>query len=342
MRHSVTTFLGLLLTTLTATADSADFSRLFEQVNASVVVIRTEQQNPILTRSGVSKTKARGLGSGVIINSEGLILTAAHVVDTADTIEVILLDERVRNAEVVASLGAADLALIQLLDPPEDLPFVPLGDSDQIKIGAEVFVIGAPYGLGHSLTVGYLSGRRIMENTPFGDLEFLQTDAAINMGNSGGPMFNRQGEVIGIVSHIRSQSGGSEGLGFAASSNMAQELLLEDPPVWLGANFVMLNEDMAAALNAGQKSGMLVQKVASGSMAEKLGLKPGYIPARIGGVEIMLGGDIITDINDNKIEASHSGLRRLMAEFRRVRPGDTLRIKVIRRGDQLELSAITD
>lgn len=342
MRIIIATFSGLLLTALTTTAHSADFSRLFEQVNPSVVVIRTEQQNPTLTRDGVSKTTARGLGSGVIINSEGLILTAAHVVDTADTIDVILLDERERKAKVVASLGAADLALIQLLDPPEDLPFVPLGDSDQIKIGAEVFVIGAPYGLGHSLTVGYLSGRRIMKNTPFGDLEFLQTDAAINMGNSGGPMFNRQGEVIGIVSHIRSQSGGSEGLGFAASSNMAQELLLEDPPVWLGANFVMLNEDMAAALNAGQKSGMLVQKVASGSMAEKLGLKPGYIPARIGGVEIMLGGDIITDINDNKIEASHSGLRRLMAEFRRVRPGDTLRIKVIRRGDQLELSAITD
>ena len=342
MKHPIAILPGLMFVALAATAYSADFSDLFEDVNPSVVVIRTEQQNPTLTRKGVRKTTARGLGSGVIISAGGLILTAAHVVDTADTIEVILLDERERKAEVVASLGAADLALIQLLDPPDDLPFIPLGDSDTVKTGAQVFVIGAPYGLEHSLTVGYLSGRRVMENTPFGDLEFLQTDAAINMGNSGGPMFNRQGEVIGIVSHIKSQSGGNEGLGFAASSNMAQELLLDDPPVWLGADFVMLNEDMAAALNAGQKSGMLVQKVARGSMADKLGLKPGYIPAKIGGVEIMLGGDIITNINDNKIEASHSGLRRLMAEFRRVQPGDTLRIKVIRRGDQLELSAITD
>jgi serine protease Do len=342
MKYPITTLLGLMLSTLTSIAHGADFSQLFEEVNPSVVVTRTEQQSPALVRGGVRKTKARGLGSGVIINSEGLILTAAHVVDTADTIAVILLDERERKAEVVASLGAADLALIQLLDPPDDLPFMPLGDSDQVKTGAGVFVIGTPYGLEHSLTVGYLSGRRIMENTPFGDLEFLQTDAAINMGNSGGPMFNLQGEVIGIVSHIKSQSGGNEGLGFAASSNMAQTLLLDEPPVWLGANFVMLNQDMAAALNAGQKSGMLVQKIARGSMADKLGLKPGYIPARIGGVEIMLGGDIITNINDNKIEASHSGLQRLMAEFRRVRPGDTLRIKVIRRGAQLELSAITD
>jgi serine protease Do len=342
MKQITAHLLGLLLLALSIPGHSADFSKLFESVNSAVVVIKTEEQGPKLPGKGRRKTTAKGLGSGVFISADGLILTAAHVVDTADNIEVVLLDERVRRAEVVASLSAADIAIIQLLDPPEDLPFIELGDSDKVKTGAQVFVIGSPYGLEHSLTVGYLSGRRFMKDTPFGDMEFLQTDAAINMGNSGGPMFNLKGQIIGIVSHIKSQSGGNEGLGFAASINMARELLLESPPVWLGANFIMLNEDMAAALNAGQKSGLLVQKVARGSMADKLGLKPGYIPARIGGVQIMLGGDIITNINDNEVSDSHSGVRRLMSEFRRVQPGDPLVIQAIRRGDQIELSATTE
>ena len=321
---------------------SQDLSRVFEKVDPAVVVIMTEEQSPTLTAEGIKKTRDRGLGSGVIIDEDGLVLTAAHVVDTADRIKVMLLDGRERSAEVITSSGVTDLALIRIIDPPADLPTAPLGDSDKVKIGEQVFVIGSPYGLRHSLTVGYLSGRRLKEDTPFGDIEFLQTDAAINQGNSGGPLLNLRGEVIGIVSHISSQSGGSEGLGFAASSNVARSSLLERPPVWLGASYLLLNEDMAAALNVGEPSGMLVQKVASGSISDKLGLKSGYIPARVGDLEVMLGGDIITGINGTPVVSTEAGLSQLYRTYRRVQPGDRVTVSIIRRGEPVELSGIVD
>jgi serine protease Do len=211
-----------------------------------------------------------------------------------------------------------------------------------VKIGEQVFVIGSPYGLSHTLTVGYLSGRRIMKGTPFGDIEFLQTDAAINQGNSGGPLLNLRGEVVGIVSHISSQSGGSEGLGFAASSNVARKSLLERPPVWLGASYVLLTDDMAAALNVGETSGMLIQKVAEGSISAKLGLKGGYIPATIGETEVLLGGDIITGINDTPVVSTEAGLSQLYRTYLRVQAGDRVTVSIIRRGEPVELSGIVD
>jgi serine protease Do len=342
MKQLITTLLSVFLLGTGCATQSQDFSKVYSKADPAVVVIMTTEKTPTLTDRGIKQAKGKGLGSGVIIDPDGLILTAAHVVDTADAIEVELHDERRRKAQVIASVGAGDLALIRLLDPPDELPHLPMGNSDDVSIGEQVIVIGAPYGLQSTLTVGYLSGRRLMPDTPFGDIEFLQTDAAINQGNSGGPMLNRRGEVIGIVSHISSQSGGNEGLGFAASSNMAQEMLLEQPPVWLGADIVMLSEDMAAALNAGQKSGMLVQKVATGSMADRLGIKPGYIPAEVGGVEVMLGGDIITSVNGIEVQGSKSGLTRLFRDYRRVQPGDKLTIEILRRGAPVELSATVE
>jgi len=343
MKQCLAAVLSLLLLGGGGTALGQDFSQVFKQTDPAVVVIMTQEKTPVMTREGgVRYTKARGIGTGIIINAEGLVLTAAHVVGSADSIEVMLKDERKRSARVLVSIGTADLALIQIEDAPQDLPFIPLGDSSKIDIGAQVFVIGTPYGLEHTLTVGYLSGRRIMENTPFGDIEFLQTDAAINMGNSGGPMFSAQGELIGIVSHIKSQSGGSEGLGFAASSNMAKALLVDNPPVWLGADFVLLNDELAAAFNAGQKNGMLVQKVTTGSIADRLGINGGLIPAKIGGADILLGGDIILAINGTQVLGTELGMKQLIRDFRRVQSGDKLVIRVMRRGAEVELSATVD
>jgi serine protease Do len=342
MRSAAISVVSVLLLCAGATLQAQDFSKQFRQADPSVVVIMTQEKTPVLTREGVRHTRAKGIGTGVIISADGLILTAAHVVDTADKIKVMLKDERKRSAHVIASVGTADLALIQMEDAPADLTFVPLGDSSKIDIGEQVFVIGTPYGLDHTLTVGYLSGRRIMQNTPYGDIEFLQTDAAINQGNSGGPLFSRKGKLIGIVSHIKSQSGGNEGLGFAASSNMARALLVEDPPVWLGADFLLLNEELAGAFNAGQKHGMLVQKVSPDSIADRLGINPGLIPAKIGGTEVLLGGDIITAINGNEVHGTQQGMQQLIRDFRRVQPGDRLVIRVIRRGEEVELSAVVE
>ena len=319
-----------------------DLSRQFKKANPAVVVIKVKVQEQRLTRKGIQEARAQSIGTGVIINDSGLILTAAHVVGSAHEIEVVLQDERTRPAKVITSLSVADIALIQIEDAPEDLETVKMGDSDAIETGEQVFVIGTPYGLDHTLTVGHLSGRRIMENTPYGDVEFLQTDAAINQGNSGGPLFNLDGELIGIVSHIATQSGGNEGLGFAASINMARRILIEDPPVWLGPDFILLTDEMADALNAGQEAGMLVQKVAPDSMADKLGIKGGFIPAQIGGAKVLLGGDIITSISGTRVEGTEKGMQQLIRDYNRVSVGDTLSISIVRRGQEIELSAIAE
>ena len=342
LKHIAMGLAALLLLGNGCATQGQDLSRAFEKADPAVVVITTKAQRETLTRRGIQTTEEGGLGSGVIIDPEGLVMTAAHVVDTADDIVVMLRDGRERPAEVIASSGVSDIALIRILDAPADLPSAPLGDSNNVKVGEQVFVIGSPYGLTHSLTVGYLSGRRLSKGTPFGDIEFLQTDAAINKGNSGGPLLNMRGEVIGIVSHISSQSGGSEGLGFAASSNMARRLLLDEPAVWLGASYMLLNDDLAAALNAGQPAGMLIQTVTAGSISDKLGLKPGYIPAEIGGMEVMLGGDIITGINGTKVVGTDSGLSQLYRTYRRVKPGDRVTVSIIRRGQPLELNALVE
>ncbi|MEP5763758.1 MAG: trypsin-like peptidase domain-containing protein [Halieaceae bacterium] len=342
MKQALRTLLSILMLGSGNAALSEDASRVFEKVDPSVVVIMTMEDSPVRQPGGKQAAAGKGLGSGVIIDPEGLVMTAAHVVDTADAIEVMLRDGRKRRARVITSSSTTDLALIQLIDPPEDLPHTPLGDSDKTRTGEQVFVIGTPYGLEHTLTVGYLSGRRIKEDTPFGDIEFLQTDAAINKGNSGGPLLNRKGEVIGIVSHISSQSGGNEGLGFASSSNIARRTLLEAPPVWLGANFIVLRKEMAAALNVGQESGMLIQSVASGSISEKLGIQAGYIPANIGGADLLLGGDIITGINGTPVIGTENGLRQLFRTYRRVQLGDQVTVSIIRRGQTVELSSVVE
>jgi S1-C subfamily serine protease len=148
-----------------------------------------------------------------------------------------------------------------------------------VQIGEQVFVVGAPLGITHTLTVGHLSARHKPNATFSGMLtaEFFQTDAAINRGNSGGPMFDLKGEVIGIVSSILSQSGGSDGLGFAATSNIARRLLLDEPSVWSGLDGYLLIGEAARAFNlpVGFEAGLLVQRVALGSPADQLGVRGG-------------------------------------------------------------------
>ena len=220
-------------------------AEVFKRVNPAVVEIHTKETDlpPVPMGQPVS---VGGLGSGVLISPDGKILTAAHVVQTADAIEVEFLTGETLRATVLSSEPSADVALLQLEKAPRG-PFVAkIGDSDAIEIGAPVFVVGAPLGASHTLTVGYISARRKPNDTLNGmsRAEFFQTDAAINQGNSGGPLFNMQGEVIGIVSHILSHSGGSEGLGFAVTSKVARQLL-ERKSFWSGLGGYMLSGTMA-------------------------------------------------------------------------------------------------
>ena len=194
---------------------------VFQKVAPAVVVIRGRGRD--VTASG--QTRFTGTGSGVLVSSDGKVMTAAHVVHAMDDITVEFASGESVGARVIASEPAADLSLIKLERVPAGAMVARMADSDAVRIGDQVVVIGAPYGLSHSMTVGWISARWL-PNTVYKTMplaEFFQTDAVINQGNSGGPMFNIAGAVIGIVSHNISRSGGSEGLGFVVTIEHRQE-----------------------------------------------------------------------------------------------------------------------
>src|SRR6185295_3364516 len=158
-----------------------------------------------------------------------------------------------------------------------------------------------------TLTAGHVSGRRILKRSEnFDPVEFLQTDAAINSGNSGSPIFNLKGEVMGIVSNIMTQSGGSEGLAFAATSNTARRLLLDQKPIWTGIEGVLIGGKLASALNLTQPVAILVQRVAEGSLAWRSGIRGGMLRAVVEGEEVILGGDLILSVNGISVESEES------------------------------------
>ena len=268
----------------------------FRAASPSVVIVRTIERSPS-PKTGDGFVSASGIGSGVLISPDGKVLTAAHVVQTADRVSVELADGTSVPARVVASTLRADVALLQLQGVPKGAVAARLADSDSVQVGDEVFIIGAPYGLGHSLSAGHVSGRQDMQRTVRGvPVEFLQTDAAVNVGNSGGPMFNAKGGVVGIVSHILSQSGGFEGIGFAVSSKVVKELLLSQQPFWSGVDGYLLTDDLARAFNIPQPAGLLIQHVAEGSPATALGLRASTLPVMIGDELLLVGGDIVLSV----------------------------------------------
>jgi serine protease Do len=342
MPNKIKCFLFILIVQLAgcASATSTNYSNVFKQVNPAVVVIKTKQSYQLAGNNGPKSIDSGGLGSGIIISKDGLIMTAAHVVDLADEVIVELNDGQSLAAKVVSSSTLADVALIKLIEAPAQLPFIEPGNSDAVDIGDPVFVIGSPYGLEHTLTVGYLSGRRITSGEDaIMDLEFLQTDAAVNQGNSGGPLFTASGQLIGIVSHIATQSGGNEGLGFAASINMTKAILMEQSPPWFGAQMLPLKDKLADAFNIPYHEGLLVQRVAKGSIAEKLGLKAGMIPVSLSGNEILLGGDVIVEVGGDTVFVNRAGRDRIFNYLKSLKSGDDLTITVMRNGEKLTLSA---
>ncbi|MES9945029.1 MAG: trypsin-like peptidase domain-containing protein [Candidatus Thiodiazotropha sp.] len=313
---------------------ATDLSKLYERVDPSVVVLHTYTSSPVSTE------EKQGLGSGVVISEDGKILTAAHVVHSADSVHVEFGNGNKYLGKVIGSVPSADLAVLQLSQMPENIPVAKLGDSDSVKIGHEVFVIGSPYGLHHTLTSGHISARHTGD--ALGKLllkgDFFQTDAAINPGNSGGPLFNLQGEVVGIVSHIETRSGGNEGLGFAVSSNTARELLLERENYWTGITGVAITPELARAINYPFNNGILIQAIANDSFAERIGLREGLIPAKIGKRELLLGGDIIVSVAGITIKGDRS-LQEIRGKVESLNPGDSIDFQIYRNGVQASLSS---
>jgi len=242
-------------------------------------------------------------------------------------------------ARVLASIPAFDIAVVQLATMPEKATIAKFGNSDWVESGDQVFVVGAPFGHSHSLTVGYISARRSTEilSNLMTKVEVFQTDAAINVGNSGGPMFNMAGEVIGIVSHIVSEDGDFAGLGFAVTANVAKELLSSDS-FWTGLEGYAVSGDLAEILNLPQPAGVLVQRIGKGSPAEDLGLRAGHVEAIIGEEEMLLGGDIILKVGGIGLGAKFTGLEDIRGYLNKLKDGETMNVTVLRRGRVVSLS----
>lgn len=334
------TLLSFVLACVSSWAQSVsaqDLSALFEQVKPSVVVVETEGM--LMVSDGLeASAKMPGLGSGVLIGDRR-VLTAAHVVQAEDSIAVRFHDGQEISAKVISSSQQADVALLELERKPKKITAAEVANSDGAKIGEPIFIVGAPYGLSYTLTAGHISNRIAAEEAGSGfyAIEFFQTDASINEGNSGGPMFNMQGQVIGIVSHILSKSGGFEGLGFAVTSSAASRILLEGEHVWTGVEAQFISEPITTLLNVPQPVALLVQRVASDSLGSKLGLQGGFLPVPIGNTTIMLGGDIVLEVVGVPIEGPHSG-EQIREKLASLKKRDTVNVVVLKKGQRVQLN----
>ena len=330
--------LTVIASAVAVAEESLSLPDLFRMVDPAVVEIATVQQMAA-DQGPARRVKSGGLGSGFLISADGRIMTASHVVQVADELQVRFVTGDVVKARVLASDPSADVALIQAESVPSGIKPAALGDSTNAAIGDQIFVIGAPYGIAHSLSVGHISGRR----TPtqlfggFEQVELLQTDAAINQGNSGGPMFNMRGEVIGVVSHIFSTSGGSMGLGFVVTSNLAMRVLIDDPSTWTGLDGVLVEGQLAAALNIPQAAGIVIEAVAAGSPASALGLRPGNLKAQIGDQSLTLGGDIVLSIHGIRVGETDYQLK-MRERGKALGENDKVVVTVLRRGEIVTLS----
>ena len=326
--------LSLFILLIPFTGIAQDFSSLYERLNPSVVTILTTET--VFSDGRVST--GQGLGSGVVIDAEGLVITAAHVVGSAESITVKTFDGQLIKADVISSVATADVALLKLETAPVGINVAAMGDSDKVKTGDQVLVIGAPFGIEHSLSVGHISGKQNRGMILSGqELEFLQTDAAINTGNSGGPMFNTDGQVIGIVSSILTKAGGFDGIGFAASINPTKDILFEGSSFWTGFEGVFMNETLARIFNVPAAGGVLVQRVVSNSAADKAGLKGGRAKIELLGRSLWIGGDIILEIQNTVCKSSHDvrSIRETIGSFE---AGDKVMMKVLRGGEVIELA----
>jgi serine protease Do len=290
----------LLLSIFINPGYAQELSGLFNRVKSSVVVIHVLSKQNTGTGDPYQQTSVGGLGSGVLVSGDGHVLTAAHVVNDAAEIMVEFFDGQEIPARVERLANQADVALIKLQQSPANPNIATIGESDSMKVGDPIFIIGAPMGLSYSLTSGIISARHNLHKMTnnFQEAEFFQTDASINTGNSGGPVFNMKGEVIAIASAILSLSGGFEGIGFAATTEIARTLLVQKQSYWWGFTPILLSDELAWIFNLPQEAGILVESVTDKSPAYFAGLKGGYMRVQMGEHEFLAGGDILLAVED--------------------------------------------
>ena len=264
------------------------------------------------------------MGSGFIVDATGLIVTNNHVVEGADTIEVHMQDDTILKAELVGRDPKTDLAVIRV-KPVKPLPTVNFGDSDHLRIGEWVVAIGNPFGLGGSVSLGIVSARnRDINAGPYDD--YIQTDAAINKGNSGGPLFNLKGEVVGINTAIFSPTGGSVGIGFSVPANTAKNVVDqlvkygETRRGWLGVKIQAVTDEIAESMNIDRARGALVADVTPTGPAEKAGIQ---------------SGDVIVEFNSRPVNSMRD-LPKVVAE---TEIGKQVPVKLLRKGQEVTVMA---
>ncbi len=272
--------------------------------------------------------RRQGLGSGVIVGQDGYVLTNHHVIDGADRIKVVLNDNRTLEAKVVGSDPPSDLAVLKI--EASGLPVLALGDSDRTRVGDVVLAIGNPLGIGQTVTMGIISAKGRQTGLSNGSFEdFMQTDAPINQGNSGGALVSTNNELVGINSQILSPSGGSIGLGFAIPSNMARrvmEQLINTGKVrrgQLGITVLKIPSEEASKLGVDQGPGVVVYQVQPGSAADRAGLRR---------------GDIITALNGTAVNDPNS-FRNIIAG---TAPGSEVTLTLKRDGREQQVRATLD
>jgi serine protease Do len=263
------------------------------------------------------------MGSGFIVDAQGLIVTNNHVVEGADTIQVHMQDGTIMKAELVGRDPKTDLAVIRV-KPDKPLPTVAFGDSDKLRIGEWVMAIGNPFGLGGSVSLGIVSARnRDINAGPYDD--FIQTDAAINKGNSGGPLFNLEGNVMGINTAIFSPSGGSVGIGFSVPSNTAKGVVDqlvkygETRRGWLGVRVQSMSDEIVESMGLQKNTGALVADVTEGSPGKAAGIEP---------------GDVIIEFNGKPIK----DMKELPKAVAATDIGASVAVKLIRKGKEMSLN----
>ena len=305
------------------------------RVSTSVVVIRARGRE--VTAEGTVRFKE--IGSGVLISADGKVATAAHVVQTMEDITVEFLGEEPVPARVVASEQWADISILQVSVVPRGATVSKLADSDPVRVGDPVFIVGAPYGLSYSLSQGIISARWAPDTVTkdFPLAEFFQTDAVINTGNSGGPMFSRAGELIGIVSHNITKSGGSEGLGFVVTSKTVRSLLVDRNRGFFGFDAMLVSGAMAQALNVPQSGGFLIKQVVKDSVGGRLGLKGGDRIGIVEGQQIVVGGDILLSVQGITM-ANGADRAKVLKELETLQTGQDLRATVLRGDKVVELT----
>ncbi len=264
------------------------------------------------------------MGSGFVVDPSGIIVTNNHVVEGAESIEVHFQDSTILKAELVGRDPKTDLAVIRV-KPDKPLPSVSFGDSDVLRIGEWVMAIGNPFGLGGSVSLGIVSARnRDISAGPYDD--YLQTDAAINKGNSGGPLFNMNGEVVGINTAIFSPTGGSVGIGFSVPANTAKNVISqlqkygETRRGWFGVKIQSVTDDIAESMAMGKARGALIADVTKTGPAEKAGIE---------------AGDVVIEFNGKPIREMKD-LPKIVAE---TEIGTKVPVKVFRKGKELQLMA---